>query len=607
MYLFPIKENRIVIDNFGGKGYGDSTKYIAEGLIGKNCQYDIIWLVDNLASYSFPPQIKPVKIDSLQALYMRATAKVWIDNVRHLHPVRKKKQQIYLQAWHAPFGPKKAEADAEAELGEKYVKEAKYDGQIADGIISNSKLLDNQFRRAFWLSKNVEILKFGLPRNDFLAQRIGDVEEYKHFREKFKFDNESLYVLYTLRYKNYDDRFSHSNKEWAEQVGTPENNADRMTFRTDWVVDSHPAILDGFVTMFREELEAQKEQEQPFVKQFYVVENLQAAPLKIERFGNLDDAMSQYQALPNHYMKALGVEKNPNPLPGSLDILQCKNGLDTIVEDYKTVPGWDNPYIQNHVVQPLQGALAVQDVELAYELPDAYFHIQTFEDGFDYTLYNKDFTERDGGILETDGDKSVQEAMTELLAEFGCDAAQGRIMDAAELREQADMVAEQQAEVLKEKLAAERPAPEETLSFYVAECLEFTFAGEFHDHLTMEEALEAYDKIPSERMNADKCIGFCIEEDGGFVGMYELVVNDKVQRENINSINYFRDDKLVQQAISDMEKLMAARQQSKEQERSNTKKSVLDALRSLKTKKQEQAAQEQPKPQKGKKRGDIEL
>ena len=407
----------------------------------------------------------------------------------------------------------------------------------------------------------------------------------------------------TLHHKNYDGRFSPGNKEWAEQVSTPEHNADRMTFRTDWVVDSHPAILNGFVTMFRGELEAQKTREQPFVKQFYVVENLQDAPLKIERFGNLDDAMSQYQALPNHYMKALGVEKNPDPLPGSLDVLQCKNGLDTIVEDYKTVPGWDNPYIQNHVVQLLQGALAVQDVELAYELPDAYFHIQTCDDGFDYTLYNKDFTERDGGILETDGDKPVQEAMTELLAEFGCDAAEGKVMDAAELREQADMVAEQQAEVLKEKLAAERPAPEETLSFYVAECLEFTFAGEFHDHLTMEEALEVYDKIPSERMNADKCIGFCIEEDGGFVGMYELVVNDKVQRENINSINYFRDDKLVQRAISDMEKLMAARQQSKEQERSSTKKSVLDALRSLKAKKQEQPAQEQDKPKKAKTKG----
>lgn len=102
---------------------------------------------------------------------------------------------------------------------------------------------------------------------------------------------------------------------------------------------------------------------------------------------------------------------------------------------------------------------------------------------------------------------------------------------------------------------------------------------------------------------ADKCIGFCIEEDGGFVGMYELVVNDKVQRENINSINYFRDDKLVQQAISDMEKLMAARQQNKEQERSSTKKSVLDALHSLKAKKQEQPAQEQDKPKKAKTKG----
>ena len=131
------QENRIVFDNFGGKGYGDSTKYIAEELIKSGRNYELVWLVDNLSSYEFPKQIKTVKIDSIKALYMRATAKVWIDNVRHLHPVKKKKEQVYLQAWHAPFGPKKAEADAEKELGEDYVREAKYDGQIADGIISN--------------------------------------------------------------------------------------------------------------------------------------------------------------------------------------------------------------------------------------------------------------------------------------------------------------------------------------------------------------------------------------------------------------------------------------------------------------------------------------
>ena len=63
----------------------------------------------------------------------------------------------------------------------------------------------------------------------------------------------------TLRYKNYDGRFSPSNKEWAEQVGTPENNARIIKFRADWVVSSHPAVLDGFVTMYREELDSKSE------------------------------------------------------------------------------------------------------------------------------------------------------------------------------------------------------------------------------------------------------------------------------------------------------------------------------------------------------------
>ena len=437
--------------------------------------------------------------------------------------------------------------------------------------------------------------------DNFDGMNLAD-DATKSVVEQFGMERMGYILAYTLNYNNHDGRYSHSNKEWADTTCKGERGSN---IRTDWIVRSHPTVLNGFVDMYRKELaaEQQREPEKPFVQQFYVVTDLQTNPMKIEKFGNLDDAMSCYQQVPNFHLKALGVEKTPDPLPGSLDIVQCKNGIDTIVEDYKKVPGWDNPYIQNYVVALVAEALKVQDVAVAYEINDGYFNIQTSEDGYDYTLYNKDFTERDGGVLETDGDKPVQEAMTELLAEFGCDAAEGKVMDAAELREQADTVAEQQAEVLKEKLAAERPAPEETLSFYVAECLEFTFAGEFHDHLTMEEALEVYDKIPSERMNADKCIGFCIEEDGGFVGMYELVVNGKVQRENINSINYFRDDKLVQQAISDMEKLMAARQQSKEQERGSTKKSVLDALRSLKAKKQEQPAQEQDKPKKAKKKG----
>lgn len=91
---------------------------------------------------------------------------------------------------------------------------------------------------------------------------------------------------------------------------------------------------------------------------------------------HLDDAMSCYQQVPNFHLKALGVEKTPDPLPGSLDIVQCKNGIDTIVEDYKKVPGWDNPYIQNYVVALVAEALKVQDVAVAYEINDGYFNIR---------------------------------------------------------------------------------------------------------------------------------------------------------------------------------------------------------------------------------------
>ena len=225
-----------------------------------------------------------------------------------------------------------------------------------------------------------------------------------------------------------------------------------------------------------------------------------------------------------------------------------------------------------------------------------------------YTLYNKNFTERDGGILETDGDKSVQEAMTELLTEFGCNAEEGRVMDAAELREQADTVAEQQAEALKEKLAAEKPTPEATISFYVAECAEFPVMGEFHDNLTLEQALEVYDKIPAERMNGIKSIGFSLEDGSIYSGMFDLMVGGEVQADVVNHIQHYRESPLVQKAISDIKTLLEKRQASKElEERPNTRQSVREALKNRKKAQEQQSNQEQAKPKKAKKKGEMEL
>lgn len=297
--------------------------------------------------------------------------------------------------------------------------------------------------------------------DNFDGMHLAD-DATKSVVEQFGMERMGYILAYTLNYNNHDGRYSHSNKEWAETTckGERGNN-----IRPDWIVRSHPAVLNGFVDMYRKELEAeqQREPEKPFVQQFYVVTDLQTNPMQIEKFGDLDDAMSCYQQVPNFHLKALGVEKTPDPLPGSLDIVQCKNGIDTIVEDYKKVPGWDNPYIQNHVVALVAEALKVQDVAVAYEINDGYFHIQTSEDGYDYTLYSKDFTVMDGGIVETDEYRPVQEVMEEVLAKHGHSVSECGVISAEYLQEQSYRAETQRAEAMKEKLAAEKPAPEAKL------------------------------------------------------------------------------------------------------------------------------------------------
>ena len=437
--------------------------------------------------------------------------------------------------------------------------------------------------------------------DNFDGMHLAD-DATKSVVEQFGMERMGYILAYTLNYNNHDGRYSHSNKEWADTTCKGERGSN---IRTDWIVRSHPAVLNGFVDMYRKELavEQQREPEKPFVQQFYVVTDLQTNPMKIEKFGNLDDAMFCYQQVPNFHLKALGVEKTPDPLPGSLDIVQCKNGIDTIVEDYKKVPGWDNPYIQNHVVALVAEALKVQDVAVAYEINDGYFHIQTSEDGCDYTLYNKDFTVMDGGIIEVDGYRPVQEMMEEVLAEHGHSVSECGVISTAYLQEQSYRAETQRAEAMKEKLAAEA-----SISFYVAECAEFPVMGEFHDDLTLEQALEVYDKIPAERMKGIKSIGFSLEDGSIYSGMFDLMVGGEVQAEIVNHIQHYRESPLVQKAISDMKTLLEKRQASKElEERPSTRQSVREALKNRKKAQEQQSNQEQEKPKKAKKKGEMEL
>lgn len=62
-------------------------------------------------------------------------------------------------------------------------------------------------------------------------------------------------IANTLQQKSWDGRFSPSNKEWAAQFEIAAAVRPDYDSRGAFVVDNHPAVLDGFTGLLRREYE----------------------------------------------------------------------------------------------------------------------------------------------------------------------------------------------------------------------------------------------------------------------------------------------------------------------------------------------------------------
>lgn len=66
----------------------------------------------------------------------------------------------------------------------------------------------------------------------------------------------------TIKVKHYDGRFSRSNKDWAETIPVQsESDVYGNFLNYDFCVDSHPAVVDGLVSMLRKDITKLRQQE----------------------------------------------------------------------------------------------------------------------------------------------------------------------------------------------------------------------------------------------------------------------------------------------------------------------------------------------------------
>lgn len=358
----------------------------------------------------------------------------------------------------------------------------------------------------------------------------------------------------------HDGRFSFGNKAWAKGYEIPENVSRGMDMNADYVISSHPAVLDGFIGLAREGIQEQElgkeenvqineetkgfivnghfgtwhtaemkeisgelfyrmeheeyggsvasiivsregelvaedlehgfdagameaigeyfsekglwmEPEIPFIAQYYVIRNAEGskAEREYQYFSDIDAAVNAYHQIPNHMDKQIGMESTEQP-PSRMSLIECRNGIETLtdIEKYSLSGKW----VREETMEASQKAIEYLDgcdSEIAYKTRKGYFSIQTVSNGYDYTIYGKDFREIDGGVYD-DPDITISEAIEAILSDGGIQVAACKVMDYEELQEKVEAAAQetlQKAQVEeKEKLPliSDRTDPEPALN-----------------------------------------------------------------------------------------------------------------------------------------------
>ena len=105
------------------------------------------------------------------------------------------------------------------------------------------------------LSEYRESLTVNLYCKDAIQNSISENFDDMHLKsgaekqviDEFGFDRVLFMLANTLQQKDFDGRFSRDNKEWAKTIFIPDDRN-----RASFVVESHPAVLDGFVNLVRQ-------------------------------------------------------------------------------------------------------------------------------------------------------------------------------------------------------------------------------------------------------------------------------------------------------------------------------------------------------------------
>lgn len=211
--IFPIRNNRISICTFEGKGgFGCNPKYIVEELHKRNAEYEFVWFVNDMGKV-FPDYIRKVPNTLWNRAYWLSTSKIWIDNYRKPYGTNKRKKQYYLNTNHYTIGMKSTGMWRGKGFSKMAYLVSRHDSDMIDDIVIDSKWCEDSFDNSMLYEGSY--LKTGAPRCDVL---YGDRSMYHmRFCKKHNIPEESKVLMFapTFRESAKDGKRSVYSEIWT--------------------------------------------------------------------------------------------------------------------------------------------------------------------------------------------------------------------------------------------------------------------------------------------------------------------------------------------------------------------------------------------------------
>ena len=261
-----------------------------------------------------------------------------------------------------------------------------------------------------------------------------DKDAVKPVLEEYGAERLSFILANTLKQEEWDARFSRDNVAWATEFFNSENMDYGAEGNVYLSLGSHPAVLDGFIDMFRREvLEQEKELSagQERLTSGPGVQKPEPEQAQSEQ-PEPEQAEQSEAAQPEPEQAEQSKPEQPSETPDEDmdgdEIIDLGDEREQVLAEMKQSLGGSKDASGQNVQKP--------ETELAFQIADRFISIHETDEGYDYSIMGEDYKVIDGGVYDNP-DVSIREALNDIVEDLKenpfDNGARGNIRDSDEL------------------------------------------------------------------------------------------------------------------------------------------------------------------------------